>query len=253
MIVRLYLTGRICVEVDGTVVVDERQFRGRQGRLAFAYLATERSRPIPREELANVLWPDEMAPTWDTSMSSLVSKLRGLFSSGSLRGRGLDIAGGAGQYLLRLPSDGWIDLEEAASAVDRAEAALRAGEPQSILGPATVAMNICRRPFLSGIEGEWVELQRNKLERQLVRALDCLSYMGLALDEPNVAVEASIEAVGLDPFRERSYQLLMRAHMATGNGAEALSTYHRLRKLLEDDLATSPSAETEAIYLELLS
>ena len=93
MIVRLYLTGRICVEVDGTVVVDERQFRGRQGRLAFVYLATERSRPIPREELANVLWPDEMAPTWDTSMSSLVSKLRSLFSSGSLQGRGLDLVG----------------------------------------------------------------------------------------------------------------------------------------------------------------
>jgi DNA-binding SARP family transcriptional activator len=238
--------------VDGTVVVDEHRFRGRQGRLAFVYLATERSRPIPREELANVLWPDEMAPTWDTSMNSLVSKLRSLFSSGSLQGRGLDLVSGSGQYRLQLPPDGWIDFEAAASAVDEAESALRVGEPQRILGPATVAMNICRRPFLSGVAGDWVDIQRRKLERQLVRALDCLSHMGLALDEPNVAVERSIEAVGLDPFRERSYQLLMRAHMANGNGAEALSTYHRPRKILEDDLATSPSAETEALYLELL-
>ena len=252
MSVRLFLTGRICLEVDGTVVVVEGQFRGRQGRLAFVYLAAERARPIPREEMAKVLWPDEMAPTWETSMNSLVSKLRSLLSSRSLRDRGVDLVSSAGQYRLRLPSDGWIDLKAAASAVDQAESALRAGEPNRILGPATVAASICRRPFLSGVEGEWIEVQRMKLARQLVRALDCLSHMGLAIGEPNIAVEASLEAVALDPYRGRSYLLLMRAHMVTGNGAEALSAYHRLRKILEDDLATSPSAEVEATYLELL-
>ena len=250
--VRLFLTGRICLEVDGTVAVDEGQFKGRQGRLAFVYLAAERSRPIPREELANVLWPDDMAPTWEASMNSLVSKLRGLMISKSLRNRGLDLVSGAGQYRLRLPPDGWIDLEAAASAVDQAEGALRAGEPQRVLGPATVAASICRRPLLSGVQGEWIDLQRMKLQRQLVRALDCLSNMGLAIDEPNIAVEASLEAVALDPYRERSYLLLMRAHMANGNGAEALNAYHRLRKTLEDDLATSPTAELEATYRELL-
>jgi len=56
---RIYVTGRVAVEVDGQVVIDERQFRGKQGRLLFVYLVIERSRTVAKEELASVLWPDE--------------------------------------------------------------------------------------------------------------------------------------------------------------------------------------------------
>ena len=48
MTVRLYLTGRIAVEVDEELIVEERGFKGKQGRLAFVYLVSERNRPIPR-------------------------------------------------------------------------------------------------------------------------------------------------------------------------------------------------------------
>ncbi len=65
-------------------------------------------------------------------------------------------------------------------------------------------------------------------------------------------MEAAAEAVALDSFRESSYQLLMRAHGAGGNRAEAVRVYHPLRDLLTDELGTDPSRETEALYLELL-
>ena len=39
--VRIYLAGKVAIEVDGKIVVEERQFRGKQGRLVFAYLAGE--------------------------------------------------------------------------------------------------------------------------------------------------------------------------------------------------------------------
>ena len=57
----------------------------------------------------------------------------------------------------------------------------------------------------------------------------------------------------LDSCRESSYQLLMRAHSATGNRAEAVRVYHRLRELLTDELGTDPSKATETLYLELLN
>ncbi len=60
--IRIYLTGRIAVEVDGEIVLREAQFRGRQERLTFAYMVCARARTIPREELAMLLWPEGSPP-----------------------------------------------------------------------------------------------------------------------------------------------------------------------------------------------
>ncbi|HJX61756.1 MAG TPA: bacterial transcriptional activator domain-containing protein [Dehalococcoidia bacterium] len=241
------------MEVNGELAIDERQFRARQDRLVFAYLVFRRAAPVPREELANVVWPGEAPAAWEASLSALLSRLRALLASNGLTALGTTISRGFGQYQLHLPGDAWVDLGAAASAVDEAEGALRAGDPRRAFGPATVASTIARRPFLAGDEGEWIDSQRRKLRRQLLRALDCLAEIWLSTGEPVLAVEAAAEAVGIDPVRESSHRLLMRAHTAAGNTAESVKSYHRLRELLAEELGTDPSAETEALYMELLS
>ena len=141
--------------------------------------------------------------------------------------------------------------EAAASAIDRAESALHSSRPDHVLGPATVAATIARRPFLSELSGEWVETQRRRLERQLLRSLDCLSEMRLHSGEPGLAVETATEAVTLDPFGERSHQLLMQAYVADGSRAKALVVYRGLQELLADELDAEPSPETEALYRKI--
>ena len=198
------------------------------------------------------MWPEELAPSWEVSLSALMSRLHGTLSSGALRSYGISLSRGFGKYQLLLPVDVWIDLEAGVSAIDAAEGAVRNGDSRRILGPATVAATIARRTFLAGVGGEWVDAQRRKLERQLVRALDCLSQMWLSTGEPALAVENALEAVTLDPFRESSHQLLMRSYVAIGNPSEAVMVYHRLRELLAEELGTAPSDDTEALYLGIL-
>ena len=72
-------------------------------------------------------------------------------------------------------------------------------------------------------------------------------------DEASLAVEAAREVLRLRAFRETGYRLLMRAHRAEGNRAEALRTYERCRELISAELGVSPSRETQALYRELLS
>lgn len=250
--VRIYLTGRVSVEVDGKVVVHERQFRGRQGRLVFAYLVCERARPVSREELAAIVWPESLSSGWEGALSALTRKLAALLSMDVLKAQGLSFSRGFGQYQVLLPADAWIDLEAGTSALDRAEATLRSGEASNALGPATVAASIARRPFLPGLNGFWQDSQRRKLERQLLRALDCLYEMQVFRGEKELAVETAMEAVTMDPYRERTQRFLMEAYAATGNKAKAVGVYHDFRKLLADELGTEPSSETAAIYLKLL-
>jgi DNA-binding SARP family transcriptional activator len=247
---RIYLTGRVLVEDDGAILLDERRLMGRQGRLTFAYLAYERLRVVSRDELAEELWPATVPPSWERSLSAIISKLRALLADAGLSG--VDLEGSFGHYRLSLPADAWIDVEAAGEAIDHAESALRAKEPRDALGWALVAYQISRRPFLRGDEGQWVTLKRSGLRDVLVRAHECLSEPSIWQAEPEYAVKHAKEAVALEPFRETGYQLLMRAHAAVGNRAEALRVYERCRSLLSEELGVPPSSQTEAVYLEIL-
>ena len=250
MALRIYLTGQVLIEKDGTVLLHERRLMGRQGRLAFAHLACEHLRAVSRDELAEELWLGKAPPSWERSLNALISKLRSLLASIDVSDVALN--GSFGHYQLLLPADVWIDVEAATGAIDRAESALRIDQPQEAWGWAQAAYQISRRSFLTGEEGPWVTSKRSELRDVLVRAHECLSEPSIWHTEPAYAVKHAREAVALEPFRETSYQLLMRAHAAVGNRAEALRVYERCRNLLSEELGVHPSPQTEAVYLEIL-
>ena len=250
MALRIYLTGKVLIEDDGTVLLDERRLMGRQGRLAFAHLACEHLRAVSRDELAEELWLGKAPPSWERSLSALISKLRALLAG--IDPPGVALNGSFGHYQLSLPADVWIDVEAATGAIDRAESALRTDQPREAWGWAQAAHQISRRSFLMGEEGPWVTSKRSELRDVLVRAHECLGEPSIWHAEPEYAVKHAREAVALEPFRETSYQLLMRAHAAVGNRAEALRVYERCRSLLSEALGVSPSPQTEAVYLEIL-
>jgi DNA-binding SARP family transcriptional activator len=250
MPLRIYLTNRVLVEEGGVVLLDERRLIGRQGRLVFAFLVGEHLRAVSRDELAEELWLDSQPPSWERSLSALISKLRALLASAGIPG--VALTGSFGHYQLLLSADVWIDVEAASEAIDRAESALRGDRPQEAWGWAQVAYQISRRSFLLGEDGPWVTLKRSELREVLVRAHECLSEPSIWHTEPEYAVRHAKEAVAIEPFRETSYQLLMRAHAAVGNRAEALRVYERCRSLLSEELGVSPSPQTEAVYLDIL-
>ena len=45
----------------------------------------------------------------------------------------------------------------------------------------------------------WLESLQGKLDRQLVRALDCLGEMQLENGEPQIALESALEGIRLVP------------------------------------------------------
>ena len=242
---RVYLAGDICLTLNGRLVAEER-LPGRQGRVVFAYLASERARSVSRDELAEALWPNDLPSASDVALSAIVSKLRAVFTDLGL-GRETVLAK-PGAYQLALPADAWVDTEEALESVHLAEAALQKFQPQAAYGPAVVACAILRRPFLSGEEGDWVEGRRSALRKNLLRALDCLAQIHAANGEPTLALRAAEEAVDLEPLREAGYRRLMLVHDAAGNRAEALRVYDTLRTRLEDELMTTPAPETRRVF-----
>jgi len=242
---RVYLAGKVAVE-DGGILVPEKRFPGRQGRLAFAILAWERQRATSLAELADILWDDEPPNAWETALRALVSKLRAAL------GESASIEHAFGCYQLRLPAGAWVDVEACDAAIHEAETAFRGGEFERAMGSALVANAIARRPFLAGDVGSWTERKREHLRRVRVRALEVRGRVALACGDPAGAATDAEIVLDLDPYRESAYALLMQAHVASGNPALALTEYERLRTRLAEDLGTQPSAATEAVFLDVL-
>ncbi|HUP84628.1 MAG TPA: AAA family ATPase [Acidimicrobiales bacterium] len=247
---RIQLCGKVSVDAAAGTLPDA-LLGGHQGRLALAFLVTERHRSVPREELAELLWSHALPNSWSASLNAVVSKVRRLLSEAGLDGR-TALASSFGCYRLHLPDDAWVDTEAAVAAIQAGERALAAGSPHDARDAACVARDLAVGTFLPGEEGVWVDAQRSRMREIRVRALHCLAQAQLASDDALAAIEPASEVTSLEPFGEAGWRLLMRAHAAAGERAEALRAWERCRVLLLEELGTNPSVETEAVYLALL-
>jgi len=198
-----------------------------------------------------MLWGDELPATWEKALRVLMTKLRALLEECGIDGS-TALTSAFGCYKLTLPDGAWIDIDAAVESVEQAEAALAADDLDQARAQASTAAELARRSFLPGEDGPWVEEKRRDLRDLLVRALECLRDASLAEENFGDAVRYAAEITELEPFRETSYRALMQAHAAAGNPAEALRVYERCRRFLADELGAFPSAESQAVYLEIL-
>jgi DNA-binding SARP family transcriptional activator len=235
---RIQLCGKLVARIGGQRV--DGALPGRQGRLAFAYLALNRHRHVTRDELVDALWTDA---TSSDRLSPLLSKLRSVVP--------LD---GRGEVRLSLPPDTWIDVEAAAEGLHRAESAAAQGDFAGAWAPGRVAQHVASRLFLPGEDAPWIAEQRRRLEEILIRALELVgrACVEIGAGELDTAERASRNLIARAPYRESGHRLLMETLSARGNTAEALLVYDALRQRLRDELGAAPSAQTKELHRRLL-
>jgi DNA-binding SARP family transcriptional activator len=241
---RIQLCGKLAVELDGRRI--ENRLPGPQGRLLFAYLATNRLRPIARDDMIEALWPGKAPGAADASLSALLSKLRRALGAERLEGRTT--------VQLQLPEGTVIDLEAASEALHRAESAIAKGDWGKAWGAARIPLHVAPRPFLPGEDAPWIDEVRRQLDEMYVRSLELTAEasLGLGGSEIDTAERSARSLVKVSPYRESGYRYLMSALDARGNRAEALRVYDELRTLLRDELGASPAAPTQELHRSLL-
>ncbi len=217
---------------------------GRQGRMLFAYLVLNRDRDCARAELIDALWPENPPAAAETALSALLSKLRRALGEGAISGRS--------GLRLTPPEDVEVDAEQAAAAADAAEAAIDALDWDGAITRARAALAVDLQTFLPDCEGHWVNERRRELEAVRLRALEALALASLRRGELGAAEQAARAAISTAPFRESAHRLLMEAHEAAGNPAEALRAFEELRTLLRDELGTAPGQAALAVHERLL-
>jgi DNA-binding SARP family transcriptional activator len=236
------LCGRPAILRDGVRV--EARLPGRKGVCALAYLAANADRWVTRDELIFALWGDAEPPDPDTSLASLLSKVRRVLGKERIDGRS--------SVRFIAADDVFVDVHVAVDMLHTAQAHLANGRAEQAWQKAHTAYAIARRTFLLGYEAPWIDEWRARMGEVELWALECHTEAILAIGELAEAERVARSLVERAPFRESGYQLLMSALERTGNQAEALRVYDRLRCLLADELGAAPGPEVSAVHQRLL-
>ena len=241
---RIELCGLLTAQIGGRRV--EAGLPGRKGRLLFACLVVGRQRPMSRDELIDVIWPNESPADPDGAFATLLTRVRTALGPGVLVGRG--------ELALELGPDAWVDWDIARESAAAAEALLASGDARGALEQSARGLEIARRPLLPGMSTPWIEDRRRDLVELRAALLEIAGRAALALGGEHLpaAERNARELIEREPYRESAYALLMETHAARGNVAEALRLYDDLRRLLREELGLTPSQPLTRLAERLL-
>ena len=199
-----------------------------------------------RAELITAIWPDE--PPVDPG-----SPLRTQLSH--LRRRGSEAVAAATRLSCGSPRGPGSISRPLSDDPTPPNHALKAGDSRRRLGRRRRRPQRRRPPVALGFDASWLDDVRPDLGELEFRAREVVAGAGIGLGGSEIAIaERSARAlIRAAPFRETGYLYLMRALVASGKTAEALRTYDELRRLLNTELGTAPSAAVQALHSRLLS
>jgi predicted ATPase/DNA-binding SARP family transcriptional activator len=223
-------------------------------RALLASLLVRLNQVVPVTVLVNDLWGESPPTTVQATLQSLVSRLR----------RALGVAGVAtgGQAPLLRGRDGGYVLEAALDCVDAfrfdrlvatGRRALADGDAAMAADKLQSALELWRGAAFADLSDRpFARLEAQRLEEARLGAVEDLAEALLALGRAQDALGRLEAHVAQHPLRERPWGQLMLALYRLGRQAEALQAFHRVRRLLGDELGVEPMPELRWLEEQIL-
>jgi DNA-binding SARP family transcriptional activator len=197
-----------------------------------AFLAVA-GRPLLRDYVAGVLWPDASDARANGSLRSALWRLHRSAPE-------TVIASGA---RLALSSRLTVDFHEALQRAHNVLGSRHSLTDGAVLAePADFAFEL-----LPDWYDEWLIGERERLRQLQLHALEAMSARLRHDASYGQAVEAAQLAVAFEPTRESARRALIEAHLAEGNRAAAIREFLHFRDLLERELGVEPSPRLRAL------
>lgn len=94
---------------------------------------------------------------------------------------------------------------------------------------------------------DWLLTERERLRQLRLHALEEAVAILIERGHLSQAIDLGLRAVAMEPLRESSHRLVIRAHLREGNWAEAIRQYETCSRLLRDELGVPPSEQLRAL------
>jgi DNA-binding SARP family transcriptional activator/tetratricopeptide (TPR) repeat protein len=222
--------------------IEERALGTRKARLLLKRLAVALGRPVASDELAAVVWGEELPANPSDQISVLVSRLRGVLGPDRLP------RSDAGYCL----AADWFDVAALELSVTETEDRLRSGETAAALAAAHVVLGLATGSLLPEEDGAWLDDVRPAADRLVARARLVAAEAAVRAGEFSAARAAAHSVLDHDPYDEAALRLVMRADTFAGRPGAALIAYAEARHRLSEDLGSDPAADTESLHTAIV-
>lgn len=188
------------------------------------------SKVVSREELAGLLWPDEMDETARRNLRNAI------YQAKKALGTNLILSPKKSLLMLNENLDLTLDVDQFLQA------------PQENLRLYTG--EFLQGFFLKGAETYeyWIVKMRNYFKEKFFS--ECYQKVADDLDARRYdSVETHIRyLMELDEYDERAFRLLLRFYQETGRNGKVIESYYEFAKLLRRELGVAPDQTTKEIY-----
>jgi DNA-binding SARP family transcriptional activator len=215
MVARVFLLGGFRLEIGHTDV--SIPWLG-QSVIAFVTL---HPKPIPRQAISAALWPDDPPAKALARIRWVLWRLRQLDAEVIIAARGS----------LCLCEKVTTDLNDAIQAARRV----------IDHGGTVETLDIFGSDLLPDWDYDWLVVERERFRQLRLHTLETLCHKLSANGEFARAVDAGIEAIAAEPFRESAHRVLIEVHLCEGNSVEALRQVEQY-ELLAAELGVTPSS-----------
>ncbi len=198
----------------------------------FLALIAVRRDPQHRSRLAFELWPDSDEHQARTNLRKLLHDFRHSLPD---IGEFVEIDNETVRWIPAGPSE--VD-------VLRFRDAMAAGDFE-------LAARLYAGDLLPACYDNWVLDERAKLRAEAYGALVRLTEEAAGRGDHKVTIRHAQRIIDLDPTDEAAVRIQMEAHLALGDRAAALRSYHRYAEVLARDLDVAPGEAIGAMYQQL--
>jgi DNA-binding SARP family transcriptional activator len=250
---RVRLFGGLEVNVGGRIVA-EREWRKRKARLLFAMLVIRRGQDVPRDQLFEHLWPEMDEARAKNNLYVIWSAMKNALTPDSDKNTPCPYIENVGGVCRVAAESVRSDVDEFERTLSEARSAQAAGDVPDALRSYERLAEVYRGELLPGdVYDDWFSQIREEFRTLYTDAMLEAASLLMDGDDPVGALTFARRALSHDPWREDLYQAALRSQIAAGQRSAAIETYLQCRSRLSEDLGLDPSAETRALYDQILT
>ncbi len=244
-VIEIRLLGRFTV-LRGSEEIPLRAFGGRLPRQLLRLLALRRGVLIPKDVIAEALWPRRPPADTGGNIEVLVSRIRRALGNPAL------IRTGPGGYSLTAGRECWMDTEAFLAAAGEGRGRL-ADRPEEALACYRDALELWHgEPLAEDTYAEWAQQDRRLLSLEFLETLESAAAAALACGDPASALTWAEQATAREPLRETPAMLAVRALAAGGDLAGALTAFGAFGDRLAREAGLGPSPEALELRQRIL-